>query len=282
MAMRKAFQRARVRGTPVDAVLHFAAIAFVGESVADPLNYYTNITANTLALLRAMRHEGVNKLVYSSTCATYGNPEVMPITEESPAIPINPYGRAKLASEDIIRDFAQSHADFRAVILRYFNVYGADPKGRLGEYPPPSLVRQGRISTACFAAALGHIPKLQIYGTDFETPDGTCVRDYIHVTDLVDAHHLAMDRALTNPPSLFNIGTGRGVSVREFTAACLDVTGRNITIEELPRRPGDYAKVYASPEKIFKVLGWKAKFIDVREGLATAWKWRSRHVNGYS
>lgn len=280
-AVRRIFRDHRKRGTPVDVVMHFAAVAFVGESVANPLQYYTNITSNTVTLLRAMRGEGVHKLVYSSTCATYGNPVSMPITEETPTVPINPYGRAKLDAEEAIRDYAHANEDFKAAVLRYFNVYGADPRGRLGEYPPPELVKQGRISTACFAAAFGKIPKLQIYGNDFSTPDGTCVRDYIHVTDLVEAHHLAMDKALANPPSLYNIGTGVGVSVREFTRACLSVTKRNITVEEYARRPGDYAEVYASPEKIKLELGWEARYKSVEEGLATAWRWRERHPNGY-
>ncbi|GHP07341.1 hypothetical protein PPROV_000608200 [Pycnococcus provasolii] len=280
-AVRRILRDARNRGTPVDVVMHFAAIAFVGESVAYPLNYWTNITSNTITLLRAMKHENVNKLVYSSTCATYGNPVSMPITEDTPTVPINPYGRAKLDAEDAIRDYAHANKNFDAVILRYFNVYGADPKGRLGEYPPPNLVGHGRVSTACFAAAFGHIPELKIYGTDFSTGDGTCVRDYIHVTDLVEAHHLAMAKALSNPPSLYNIGTGVGVSVREFTRACLSVTRRNITVVEHPRRPGDYAEVYASPAKIKDELGWEARYRDVEEGLATAWRWRERHENGY-
>ncbi len=162
----------------------------------------------------------VRRLIYSSTCAVYGNPETLPITEETPTAPINPYGRSKLMAEQAVRDFAAANPGFKAAILRYFNVFGADPQGRLGELPRPELRSQGRISTACYDAALGLAPELTIMGTTFGTRDGTCVRDYVHVTDLVDAH-VAVVPALANPPVLFNVGTGKGVSVREFVDACI-------------------------------------------------------------
>ena len=183
----------------VDAVMHFAAIAYVGESVLSPLKYYRNVTSNTVALLEYMSMFGVNKLIYSSTCATYGNPAVLPLTEETPTLPINPYGRSKLFAELAIRDFAAAHADFKAIILRYFNVIGSDPLGRLGEYPRPELRKLGRLSGACFDAALGQIDKLVIAGNDYPTHDGTCVRDYIHVSDLVEAHVASLNH-LQNPP----------------------------------------------------------------------------------
>jgi len=264
-----------------DYVIHFAAIAFVGESTKLPLMYYSNITVNTVILLEAMKKHQVNNLIYSSTCATYGNPDVLPITEETPAIPINPYGKAKLAAEVAVRDYANSNPDFKAVIFRYFNVYGADIQGRLGEYPPPALVGEGRISTACFAAALGVIPRLTIMGTQHPTPDGSCVRDYIHVADLVDAH-ITGTKAFANPPALFNIGTGVGISVKEFTNACLKVTGKEIEVfEQAEARPGDYAAVYADPSKINRELNWTAKYTDVEEALGHAWAWRSKHPYGY-
>ena len=266
----------------LDKVIHFAAVAYVGESMADPNKYYKNVTSNTATLLQAMDRFNVNELIYSSTCATYGNPEVLPITEKTPTVPINPYGKSKLFAEEAIRDYAFANPEFRAVILRYFNVFGSDPKGRLGEYPRPELRKHGRISGACFDAALGNIEHLLVMGTNHATRDGTCVRDFIHVTDLIDAHVLAMEKGTTNPPSLYNIGTGRGVSVKEFVEACKKVTKMPIKIvEQKEARPGDYAEVYANVDKIEKELGWKARYVDIEESLGHAWKWRKKHRNGY-
>ena len=266
---------------PVDAVIHFAAIAFVGESVAFPLQYYHNVTVNTVTLLETMQKFGVNKLVYSSTCATYGNPKKLPITEKTPTNPINPYGKSKLYAEVAIRDFAHANPGFNAAILRYFNVFGADPEGRLGEYPRPALRAHGRISTACFDAAQGFIPELKVMGTEFPTRDGTCIRDFIHVTDLVDAH-LAVIGHVANPPVLYNVGTGKGVSVREFTEACKRVTGVPIAVrEEAKPRPGDYAEVFADVTKIRNDLGWTARYTDLEESLGHAWQWRKAHKHGY-
>lgn len=266
----------------LDKVIHFAAVAYVGESMADPNKYYKNVTSNTATLLQAMDRFNVNELIYSSTCATYGNPEVLPITEKTPTVPINPYGKSKLFAEEAIRDYAFANPEFRAVILRYFNVFGSDPKGRLGEYPRPELRKHGRISGACFDAALGNIEHLLVMGTNHATRDGTCVRDFIHVTDLIDAHVLAMEKGTTNPPSLYNIGTGRGVSVKEFVEACKKVTKMPIKIvEQKEARPGDYAEVYANVDKIEKELGWKARYLDIEESLGHAWRWRKKHRNGY-
>ena len=265
----------------VDAVIHFAAIAYVGESVAQPLAYYRNVTVNTIGLLEAMRRHDVRKLVYSSTCATYGNPDELPITEKTPTVPINPYGKSKLYAEDAIRDFAVASKDFDAAILRYFNVFGSDPRGRLGEFPRPELRAMGRISGACFDAALGNIPELVVMGTDFPTRDGTCVRDYVHVADLVDAH-LAVLGHVANPPVLYNVGTGKGVTVREFVDACKRVTGVDVTVrEQRESRPGDYAEVYADVSKIREELGWEARYVDLEESLGHAWAWRSAHKAGY-
>ncbi|KAL5680105.1 hypothetical protein ACJX0J_006490, partial [Zea mays] len=193
-----------------DAVMHFAAVAYVGESTLEPLRYYHNITSNTLLILEAMASHGVQTLIYSSTCATYGEPDKMPITEATPQFPINPYGKAKKMAEDIIIDFSNSKgADMAVMILRYFNVIGSDPEGRLGEAPRPELREHGRISGACFDAALGVIPGLKVKGTDYPTADGTCIRDYIDVTDLVDAHVKALNKAEPRKVGIYNVGTGR-------------------------------------------------------------------------
>eukprot|EP00850_Spirogloea_muscicola_P019258 SM000187S03875 [mRNA] locus=s187:174892:177521:+ [translate_table: standard] len=315
----------------IDVVIHFAAVAYVGESMAEPLRYYHNITANTLTLLQTMARHGVNRLIYSSTCATYGEPPTMPITEDSPQVPINPYGKAKKFAEDVIRDYARTNKDFSVTILRYFNVIGSDPKGRLGEAPRPELRHHGRISGACFDAAAGKIDGLkvsrqvtcqvsaavllvaratasttsdhvegraQIMGTNYNTHDGTCIRDYIHVTDLVDAHVVAMKAqivAANAPPSyspgqaaiggrvaIYNVGTGKGKSVREFVNACLNVTGKDIkVVEQHERRPGDYAEVFSDPSKILKELQWQARYTDLQESLRMAWDWQKEHPNGY-
>ncbi|XP_069149210.1 UDP-arabinose 4-epimerase 1 isoform X1 [Solanum lycopersicum] len=264
-----------------DAVMHFAAVAYVGESTLDPLKYYHNITSNTLTVLEAMATRGVPTLIYSSTCATYGEPEEMPITEETPQLPINPYGKAKKMAEDIILDF-HKNSNMSVMILRYFNVIGSDPNGRLGEAPRPELREHGRISGACFDAARGIIPGLKVRGTDYKTADGTCIRDYIDVTDLVDAHVKALEKARPGKVGIYNVGTGRGRSVKEFVEACKVATGVPIKVEFLPRRPGDYAEVYSDPTKIRNELNWTAKYTDLQQSLQIAWRWQKSHLNGYS
>ncbi|OIT06610.1 PREDICTED: UDP-arabinose 4-epimerase 1-like [Nicotiana attenuata] len=263
-----------------DAVMHFAAVAYVGESTLDPLKYYHNITSNTLTVLEAMATHGVPTLIYSSTCATYGEPEKMPITEGTPQLPINPYGKAKKMAEDIILDF-HKNSNMAVMILRYFNVIGSDPDGRLGEAPRPELREHGRISGACFDAARGIIPGLKVRGTDYKTPDGTCIRDYIDVTDLVDAHVKALEKARPGKVGIYNVGTGRGRSVKEFVEACKAATGVPIKVDFLPRRPGDYAEVYSDPTKIRNELNWTAKYTDLQESLQVAWRWQKSHLNGY-
>lgn len=263
-----------------DAVMHFAAVAYVGESTVDPLKYYHNITSNTLIVLEAMAAHGVSTLIYSSTCATYGEPKQMPITEETPQHPINPYGKAKKMAEDIILDF-HKNSDMAVMILRYFNVIGSDPEGRLGEAPRPELRVHGRISGACFDAARGIIPGLKVTGTDYKTLDGTCIRDYIDVTDLVDAHVKALEKAKPGKVGIYNVGTGRGRSVKEFVEACKAATGVNIKVDFLPRRPGDYAKVFSDPAKILTELNWTAQHTDLQKSLEVAWKWQKSHRNGY-
>ncbi|KAA8544828.1 hypothetical protein F0562_019612 [Nyssa sinensis] len=263
-----------------DAVMHFAAVAYVGESTLDPLKYYHNITSNTLVVLEAMAAHGVKTLIYSSTCATYGEPEKMPITEGTPQLPINPYGKAKKMAEDIILDF-HKNVDMAVMILRYFNVIGSDPEGRLGEAPRPELREHGRISGACFDAARGIIPGLKVRGTDYKTADGTCIRDYIDVTDLVDAHVKALEKAEPRKVGIYNVGTGRGRSVKEFVEACKKATGVNIKVEFLPRRPGDYAEVFSNPTKIRDELNWTAQYTNLQESLQIAWRWQKSHSNGY-
>ncbi|KAK8485227.1 hypothetical protein V6N13_003456 [Hibiscus sabdariffa] len=263
-----------------DAVMHFAAVAYVGESTMDPLKYYHNITSNTLVVLEAMAAHGVKTLIYSSTCATYGEPEKMPITEETPQVPINPYGKAKKMAEDIILDFSKN-SDMAVMILRYFNVIGSDPEGRLGEAPRPELREHGRISGACFDAARGIIPGLKVKGTDYNTHDGTCIRDYIDVTDLVDAHVKALQKAKPRKVGIYNVGTGRGRSVKEFVEACKKATGVDIKVDYLPRRPGDYAEVFSNPTKIYRELNWTAQHTDLEESLKTAWRWQKAHRDGY-
>ncbi|XP_026395001.1 UDP-arabinose 4-epimerase 1-like isoform X4 [Papaver somniferum] len=260
--------------------MHFAAVAYVGESTLEPLRYYHNITSNTLVVLEAMAAHGVKTLIYSSTCATYGEPLKMPITEDTPQIPINPYGKAKKMAEDIILDFSKN-SDMAVMILRYFNVIGSDPEGRLGEAPRPELREHGRISGACFDAALGIIPGLKVKGTDYSTADGTCIRDYIDVTDLVDAHVKALAKARPSKVGIYNVGTGKGRSVKEFVEACKKATGVDIKVDFLERRPGDYAEVYSDPSKINRELNWTAQYTNLQESLQTAWKWLKSHQNGY-
>ncbi|GMH01408.1 hypothetical protein Nepgr_003247 [Nepenthes gracilis] len=263
-----------------DAVMHFAAVAYVGESTLEPLRYYHNITSNTLVVLQAMAAHGVKTLIYSSTCATYGEPEKMPITEETPQLPINPYGKAKKMAEDIILDFSKT-TDMAVMILRYFNVIGSDPEGRLGEAPRPELREHGRISGACFDAARGIISGLKVRGGDYNTTDGTCIRDYIDVTDLVDAHVKALEKTEPRKVGIYNVGTGKGRSVKEFVDACKAATGVDIEVEYLSRRPGDYAEVYSDPTKIRLELNWTARFTDLTESLEMAWRWQKAHRDGY-
>eukprot|EP01023_Acetabularia_acetabulum_P063488 TRINITY_DN7978_c0_g1_i1.p1 TRINITY_DN7978_c0_g1~~TRINITY_DN7978_c0_g1_i1.p1 ORF type:complete len:423 (-),score=54.34 TRINITY_DN7978_c0_g1_i1:112-1380(-) len=270
------------RTSNIDVVMHFAAVAYVAESVAEPLRYYQNVTANTVNILKAMKENGVKKLVYSSTCAVYGNPPSLPVTEETPPNPINPYGRSKFMTEQLITDFAKTNRDFESIIFRYFNVYGSDPQGRLGEYPRPDLRHYGRISGACLDAALGEIEALTITGTTHPTEDGSAIRDYIHVTDLVNAHIMGMS-FMSNPPALFNIGTGKGVSVKQFVNGCKAATGMSIkVIEQKEARKGDYAALYSNVSKIESQMGWKAQYTDVVQSLAHAWKWRKQNPKGYA
>nr|AFK34485.1 unknown [Medicago truncatula] len=204
----------------------------------------------------------------------------MPITEETEQKPINPYGKAKKMAEDIILDFSKN-SKMAVMILRYFNVIGSDPEGRLGEAPRPELREHGRISGACFDAARGIMPGLKVTGTDYNTPDGTCIRDYIDVTDLVDAHVKALEKVKPGKVGIYNVGTGKGRSVKEFVSACKKATGVDIKVDFLPRRPGDYAEVYSDPTKIRRELNWTAQYTDLEKSIQVAWKWQKTRPNGY-
>lgn len=263
----------------IDAVVHFAAKCYVGESVQNPGLYYRNNVGGTLNLLQAMVAAGVHRLVFSSTCATYGLPDEVPIVETCPQRPINPYGNTKLACEFLMRDFAVAHG-FCSVALRYFNAAGADPEGRLGEDHRPET----HLIPIALAAAAGHRPPLQVFGNDYPTPDGTCIRDYIHVSDLADAHVLALRSLLDGRQgfSAFNLGNSLGTSVAEILRICQKVTGRPVPHTIAPRRPGDPPKLVGSTTRIEKELGWRPRRSDPETILRTAWSWYERHPNGYA
>jgi UDP-glucose-4-epimerase GalE len=255
-----------------EAVIHFAALAAVGESVRDPNRYWRINVTGSLNLVEACRRHGVRRLVFSSTCATYGIPEKPgPITEDTPQRPINPYGRTKLAVEQILADAAAAYGLGYAA-LRYFNAAGARPDATLGEEHDPET---HLIPLAIFAA-LGRRPALQVFGDDYPTPDGTCIRDYVHVDDLADAHLRALERIEPGQGSFFNLGTGRGHSVREVIAAVEAVSGRRVPHSVGPRRPGDPASLVASAARAREVLGWQPRYADLRETVSTAWKWHTR------
>jgi UDP-glucose 4-epimerase len=259
----------------VECVMHFAALAYVGESVTDPLIYFDNNTRGTLSVLSAMSAARVNRMVFSSTCATYGEPE-SPIHEGAPQSPINPYGASKLFSERMMRDLSAANADFRCAALRYFNVAGSASDGSIGEDHHPET----HLIPVILQAALGRREKVIVFGDDYPTPDGTCIRDYIHVEDLVDAHAVVMQR-LEPGFTAYNLGIGRGYSVKEILDAARDVLDRPFHVEVGPRRPGDPPSLYADAGKIRMELGWSAQHTDIRETIRTAWSWFSAHPDGY-
>lgn len=261
---------------PITAVMHFAAFAYVGESMADPAQYYVNNVAKTLTLLEAMQAAAVNKLVFSSTCATYGIPDSVPIREEQPQHPINPYGASKLMVERILQDFDAAYG-LKFVNFRYFNAAGAEPTGLLGEdhSPEPHLL------PLVLLTALGHRESISIFGTDYPTPDGTCVRDYIHVMDLAQAHLLGLQYLLKEHTSqFFNLGNGNGFSVRQVIDTARQVTGRPISAIEHPRRPGDPPILIGSGEKARQVLGWLPQYPNLDEILIHAWNWHQKRHGG--
>ena len=254
-----------------EAVIHFAAASLVGESVADPLKYYTRNVGGTLALLKAMREAGVQKLVFSSTAAVYGEPQRSPIDESHPTVPVNPYGSSKLAIERMLAECCTAYG-LRAATLRYFNAAGADPQGELGERHDPET---HLIPLVLRAAALGK--PVSVFGNDWPTRDGTCVRDYIHVNDLCDAHLRALDwLSREGRYDCFNLGNGDGATVLEVIEAARRVTGRKITIHHAPRRQGDPATLVADAGKARRVLGWQPQRAAIETIVADAWRWEQR------
>lgn len=260
----------------VEAVMHFAACLDVGESVREPLKYYENNVINTIRLLQVMRDHFVKKLVFSSTCATYGEPQSMPITEDLPQKPINPYGCTKLAVEWALRDCGTAWG-LASCALRYFNAAGAAADGSIGEDHDPEI----HLIPLVLQTALGQRESIRIFGTDYPTPDGTCIRDYIHVEDLAEAHLLALESLNTAGLRAFNVGTGRGTSVREIVEAARRVTGCPIAAVETDRRPGDPPELVADPTKIQRELGWKPRYTSIEAIIETAWRWHRDHPEGY-
>jgi UDP-glucose 4-epimerase len=253
----------------IDAVVHFAAYAYVGESVTEPSKYFHNNTVSALAVLDAMRRHGVKYFVFSSTCATYGDPQYVPMDEKHPQNPINPYGESKYFVERILKDFDRAYG-LRYTALRYFNAAGADPGGTIGESHDPET----HLIPLVLQVAAGTRDKVSIFGTDYDTPDGTCVRDYIHILDLAQAHSLALERLRSGAPSdIFNLGSENGNSVREVVATCERITGRQIRTVEAPRRAGDPPRLVASATKAKSELGWKPEYDSLDPIVRTAWSW---------
>jgi len=264
--------REALRDFRPEAVMHFAASIQVEESVREPLAYYRNNVIHTLNLLEAMRETGTARFVYSSTAAVYGIPETIPVDERAPLRPINPYGASKVMVEQILADLAAA-SDFRYCALRYFNVAGADPEGRIGQaYRNPT-----HLITRALKTAKGESPKLSIYGTDYPTPDGTCVRDYIHVDDLASAHLSALDRLMrTGETEIMNCGYGHGYSVREVVDVARKVTGVAFAVEQTGRRAGDPPALVADSRRIRKLTGWKPLHDDLEFIIRTAWEWEKK------
>ncbi|MBP1560675.1 MAG: UDP-glucose 4-epimerase GalE [Oscillospiraceae bacterium] len=262
----------------IDAVIHFAAYSLVGESVTNPLKYYDNNLCGTKVLLEAMVKNNVDKIVFSSTAATYGEPENIPILETDRTCPTNPYGETKLAMEKMFKWTAEAHG-LRYVSLRYFNACGADESGTIGEAHNP----ESHLIPLILQVPNGKRETISIYGTDYDTPDGTCIRDYIHVTDLAQAHILAVKYLANGGKSdIFNLGNGVGYSVREVIETARKVTGHPIPATETSRRAGDPARLVASSEKAKKILGWKPVHDSLEEIISSAWNWHKNHPNGYN
>jgi UDP-glucose-4-epimerase GalE len=259
-----------------DAVMHFAALAFVGESVHEPAMYYLNNVVGTVNLLESMRQADVRRIVFSSTCATYGIPEHVPIRESEKQQPINPYGFTKLTIERALADYSHAY-DFGYAALRYFNAAGAAEDGSLGEDHTPET----HLIPLVLQVALGQRKRIEIFGDDYDTPDGTCIRDYVHVDDLARAHVSALEQLKPGSELKLNLGTGHGASVKEVIEVCQHVTGRTIATKVAARREGDPARLVADPSAANRVLDWIPKFGTVRPIVETAWNWHKRHPHGY-
>lgn len=267
-----------IREYEVTSVIHFAADSQVGESMVHPEKYYFNNVTGTLNLLKAMKNNGVKRIVFSSSAATYGEPEAVPITEDLPKNPTSVYGRTKWMMEQIMNDYDKAYG-LKYIALRYFNAAGADPDADIGEDHHPET----HLIPIIMQVLLGKRESVSIFGVDYPTPDGTCIRDYIHVTDLASAHILALD-ALENgkESSVYNLGNGNGFSVKEIIDTVEKVTGKKVPRVEAERRPGDPAVLIASSQKIMKELGWKPKFNRIEQIIETAWRWHESHPNGFN
>jgi UDP-glucose 4-epimerase len=265
------------RQHPVECVMHFAAYASVGDSVRNPATYYDNNVVGCFALLEAMRAHRIQQMIFSSSAATYGEPTETPIPEDHAKAPTNPYGETKLVMERMLQWYDIAYG-IRSISLRYFNAAGADPEGRIGEDHNP----EEHLIPVALLAALGRREKLSIFGTDWPTPDGTCIRDYVHVCDLAEAHHLALN-ALRHGArtTAYNLGNGHGFSVKEVVAVVQKVTGHTVPIQAVARRPGDPARLVASSARIRKELGWRPSYPDLEVIVSHAWKWYQTHPGGY-
>jgi UDP-glucose 4-epimerase len=271
------FVRRVLEAERIDAVMHFAAYCYVGESVTDPMKYYFNNVVATLHLLQAMRDAGVRRFIFSSTCATFGVPATLPIHENLPQAPINPYGQTKLDIEQVLKALAVAHG-LSFAVFRYFNAAGAAEDGSIGEDHAPET----HLIPLAIDVATGRRPHLQLFGTDYPTPDGTCLRDYVHVDDLSRAHIAACTRLDAPGTQLFyNLGTGRPTSNREVIAAVEEITGRPVRVVESPRRAGDPPALFADSAKARRELGWTVKFPDIKSIVATAWKWHQARPAGF-
>jgi UDP-glucose 4-epimerase len=271
------FVRRVLEAERIDAVMHFAAYCYVGESVTDPMKYYFNNVVATLHLLQAMRDAGVRRFIFSSTCATFGVPATLPIHENLPQAPINPYGQTKLDIEQVLKALAVAHG-LSFAVFRYFNAAGAAEDGSIGEDHAPET----HLIPLAIDVATGRRPHLQLFGTDYPTPDGTCLRDYVHVDDLSRAHIAACTRLDAPGTQLFyNLGTGSPTSNREVIAAVEEITGRPVRVVEAPRRAGDPPALFADSAKARRELGWGVKFPDIKSIVATAWRWHRAHPAGF-
>lgn len=259
-----------------DSVMHFAAATYVGESVENPDYHYGNNIQGTRSLLNAMRTAGVNRMLFSSTCATYGMTDSPTMSESTPQDPFSPYARTKLAVEWMIRDYAAAYG-LGFTLLRYFNAAGADPDGAHGEDHNP----ENHLIPLVLQTALGQRDKIMMFGEDYPTPDGTCIRDYVHTADLAAAHRLAIEATTPDTAEVYNVGTGIGQSVKEIIAACETVVGHAIPTELTSRRPGDPPRLVANPAKLKSRLGWTPQYTNIEQTIATAWAWHQAHPNGY-
>lgn len=261
----------------IDTVMHFAAYAYVGESVHQPLMYYHNNVAVTINVLQCMQTAGVNKFVFSSTCAIYGDPDAVPVTESEKKAPVSPYGRSKWMVEQVLQDYAASNPNFSYAALRYFNASGCAMDGSLGEDHEPET----HLIPVILQSILGLKPEITVFGTDYPTKDGTNVRDYIHVDDLADAHIAAMTKLAPGQTIAANLGTGNGFSVKEVIATAEKVTGKKVPVKYGPRRAGDAIALYANPAHAKKLLGWEAKHKGPEAIIRSAWNWHEKHQRGY-